>query len=257
MPLLTSRLKIGALVGALLVAAGLAVGLDTRPAAAAPGTPILLSVEATSPTSVRIHWRDTADDETYFVLRQLRPATEYNIHVNWSPALSGRGAEESKEFRGLVPNTEYCFQMIAFDDGFFGAGLSDYWSGVKCGTTPPASTRATPPAPASIAAPLPPGLRERPQPDAPADFTGTLTESGTRIVLSWTAAEGATRYELRGANEDSGLVFTKTLHKDTTSYADEIGANQSGDFVYELQACAAVCSAPVTVTVAVHPQDGP
>jgi hypothetical protein len=85
---------------------------------------------------------------------------------------------------------------------------------------------------------------------APADLTGTLAATRTRIDLRWTASPGATSYELRGTNEDSGLFFTRTLTAGATTYTDEIGANQSGDFIYELKACAANgCSAPVTVVV--------
>jgi hypothetical protein len=102
---------------------------------------------------------------------------------------------------------------------------------------------------------------------APTDVSGTLTATRTRIVLAWGPVSGATSYELVGTNADSGLFYRKTLSADSSAYADDIGANQTGDFVYQLKACNATgCSASVGVVVslsalpcpgAVMPKSGP
>ncbi len=85
---------------------------------------------------------------------------------------------------------------------------------------------------------------------APMDLTGTLTATRTRIVLAWVPVSGAASYELAGSNEDSGLFYRKTLSADASAYADEIGPNQTGDFVYQLKACNTTgCSTPVSVVV--------
>src|SRR5437762_876030 len=86
----------------------------------------------------------------------------------------------------------------------------------------------------------------------PASEIFGVSTGHTMCILPRLCAETrpAPAYELRGSDDDSGLFFTKTLPAGSTSYADEIGPNQAGDFIYELKACDAKgCSSPSTVVV--------
>ena len=264
----------GRLTGAVLVAVGLLAGMHAHVARADnPGTPIPLNLERVNPTTVRITWRDTADDERGFEIDYYAKAQPHTIikigqgglyrSPEWGPiipGIPGRLGIGHYDVGGLTPDTAYCFYMRAWNESAVGSpifGLTEDsfsdWSGTLC-----IETEALPPPPppppanghtgAGAVSHVPP---PPPPPSTPARFTASRTCCPARNTLTWADTSNASEYLLRAFNHQShAFVFQQTLAANTIVYDDTIGINQQGGVDYELSACnVSGCSAPAKASV--------
>ncbi len=135
---------------ALLTVAGLLTGIGMQRAAAdssllvstppaiLPLRPArLLSVEATSPTTIAVRWQDRSEGEfAYLVMFNLEgPGRWYQDQAS---ALPGQGSIGTHTMRNLEPATRYCAQVFPFEAGPIPNPYRKYAyaSNELCATTP-------------------------------------------------------------------------------------------------------------------------
>lgn len=177
-----------ATTGALAVAALGATALVSRVAADAPSTPIPLYAEPLSDSSIRLYFRDMADDERAFDVvyyERYVPGARRWVDTN-VPAVPGTGTTAFYDVTRLKLGTEYCFFMRAWNTSE-GIALSGD-SGEVCAMTayplpaapPPTPTPKPTPKPVTATTATDPGVRVSPTPK-PVTAT-TVRDPGTRVV---------------------------------------------------------------------------
>jgi len=100
----------------LLVAAGLAIGIGTQPAAAdePPAVPTLLSLRLEAPDA-HVTFRDNADDEHGFliVLRERDHPDRVAVQASTPTGVPGVGRESTHSLSGITPGVAYCATVRA------------------------------------------------------------------------------------------------------------------------------------------------
>jgi Tol biopolymer transport system component len=186
----------------------------TEPGPTPTHTPIPTPAAATNflgvstSNSINLTWTDNATNEDGY---KLERATGQSGTFSQIKALSVNTTTYTDS--SLEPSTQYCYKLVAFNDG----GTSEVST---CPTTEPAST----PTPTPI-----------PIPAAATNFLGVSTSDS--INLTWTDnATNEDGYKLERAIGTSGTFSqTKALPANTTTYTDA-GLNASTQYCYRLVA---------------------
>jgi hypothetical protein len=156
--------------------------------AAPPDAPSDLLATAASSNRIDLGWMDNSDNEGGFRIEQSTDGGG-----SFSVIAQVGGNVTSYSDAGLLPSTEYCYRVRAFN----GAGPSDY-TNTDCATTP---------------APTPPA--------DPTDLVAMAVGS-TQIDLSWMdQADDEDGFTIERST-DGGSTFTEiaTVGLDVTSYSD-------------------------------------
>ncbi len=144
---------------ALLTVAGLLAGIGVQHAAAdsptAPvyrplSTPVLLSVEATSATTILVRWQDNSSGESFYAI-QSSIAPGYVVPP-WGAIgtalpheVPGQGGIATVTLRNLEPSTGYCVRVTpVIDTGPVDIYPYRYTSNVLCTITPAAPVLRVP-----------------------------------------------------------------------------------------------------------------
>jgi hypothetical protein len=188
---------------AVLVLGG---GLEAHAVAADNGVPVLLSVVADSPSTLKVRWQDqTANEQNFeiYVAKDADPATVAGLSPYRASGLQGTGSIGTYEVTSLQESTYYCVRVDALlprdDIGVPSTGLSDS----LCATTQavhlarPIQTRADDPG-LCVACP---GGQLKPAPTLP-----DLAVTDIRPVASSQVSAGTTAsFEVVVANTGAKL----------------------------------------------------